>query len=102
MKKTIAIVGATGKVGSKTVEHLLNKGHQLRLVARHAEKLAPFKEKGAEVYVGSTLDAEFLTQVFKGADAVFIMIPADFTTENIRDYQHNAGEAQIQAIKNSG
>ncbi len=44
MKNTIAIVGASGKVGSKTAQHLLNKGHSLRLVARHSDKLAPFKE----------------------------------------------------------
>ena len=39
---TITILGATGKVGSKTVNNLLGKGHTLRLIARHGASKAQF------------------------------------------------------------
>jgi len=38
MKKKIVILGATGTVGSKISEILLKDGHQVTLIARHAQK----------------------------------------------------------------
>jgi uncharacterized protein YbjT (DUF2867 family) len=38
MKKKIVILGATGTVGSKISEILLNEGHEVALIARHTEK----------------------------------------------------------------
>jgi uncharacterized protein YbjT (DUF2867 family) len=40
---TITILGATGKVGSKPVNNLLDKGHTLRLIARHADSCNNFQ-----------------------------------------------------------
>lgn len=102
MKKTIAIVGATGRVGSKTASILLEKGHRLRLVARHEDKLIPYKQKGAAIFPGDSLDAKFLADVFKGIDAAFVMMPADYTADDVGAYQDRMGNAQIEAIKSSG
>ena len=38
MKKNIVVLGATGTVGSKVSEILVNEGHQVTLIARHTEK----------------------------------------------------------------
>ena len=47
MNKTITIIGATGKVGTQTVQKLLNKNYSLRLVGRNKEKLNKWvNEKG--------------------------------------------------------
>ena len=40
-------------------------------------------EKGAEAHVGSLEDENFLTQAFTGAEAVYVMIPPNFGTENL-------------------
>jgi uncharacterized protein YbjT (DUF2867 family) len=99
----ITIVGATGNVGSKTVKNLLGKGHSLKLIARHVDKLQQFAgEQGISVHAGDSLDNDFLSDVFKGSDAVMLMMPADLQTENIAAYQDKLGEAQIEAIKKSG
>lgn len=98
----IVIIGATGKVGSKTAEILLSKGKKVRLIARHADKLNVFKAKGAEIAAGDSTDEDFLTKVFKGADVVFTMMPADFQAADIAEYQDEMGEAQAYAIKKSG
>jgi uncharacterized protein YbjT (DUF2867 family) len=98
----IVIIGATGKVGSKTAEILLAKGQKVRLIARHADKLNAFKAKGAEIAVGDSNDEEFLTKAFKGADVVMTMLPADFQSDDVGTSQDEMGEAQAYAIKKSG
>ena len=46
---TITIVGATGNVGSKTVKNLLGKGHSLKLIARHLDKLQQFAGRAGNI-----------------------------------------------------
>jgi len=100
---TITILGATGQVGSKTVNNLLGKGHTLRLIARHADKLQQFADKeGAKIFAGDSLDSHFLSNVISGSEVVMLMMPGDYHSENIGAYQDNMGNAQIEAIRKSG
>lgn len=100
---TITILGATGQVGSKTVNNLLGKGHKLRLIARHADKLQQFSGKeGVEIHAGDSFDSDFLAGVMKGSDAVMLMMPTSLQAENAADYQDRMGNAQIEAIRKSG
>jgi len=100
---TITIMGATGQVGSKTVNNLLGKGHTLRLIARHDDKLQQFAGKGGvEIHAGDSLNSDFLAGVIKGCNVVMLMMPADYHSENISAYQDKLGTAQIEAIKKSG
>lgn len=101
MGKTIAITGATGNIGGALAEVLLSNGHQVRAIGRSKGRLAPFVAEGSEAWVGSLDDAEFLTRAFKGADAVFTMIPPHATVENFRAYQNQVGEALGAAIRNA-
>src|SRR6266446_513340 len=100
-KKTFAVTGATGHIGSVLAESLLSRGHQVRAIGRSKGRLQSLIEKGAESYVGTLEDAEFLTRAFSGVDAVFTMIPPSATAENFRSYQNQIGEALATAIKNS-
>lgn len=100
---TITILGATGKVGSKTVNNLLGKGHTLRIIARHADKLQAFADKqDIEIHAGDSLDSDFLADTLKGSDVVMLMMPADLQSQNLGAYQDKLGNAQIEAIKKSG
>jgi uncharacterized protein YbjT (DUF2867 family) len=74
-KKTFAISGATGNIGSVLAESLLSRGHQVRVIGRSKQRLQSLIERGARAHVGSLDDAEFLTDVFNGVDGVFTMIP---------------------------
>ena len=100
---TITILGATGQVGSKTVNNLLGKGHALRLIARHADKLQQFADKeGVKIFAGDSLHSDFLCNVISGSDVVMLMMPGDYHSENIAAYQDMMGNAQIEAIRKSG
>lgn len=99
---TITILGATGKVGSKTVNNLLGKGHTLRLIARHADKLQEFANKpGVEIHAGDSFDGDFMAGVMKGSDVAFLMMPTSLDAQNASDYQDKMGNAQIEAVKKS-
>lgn len=98
----ITILGASGKVGSKTTEILIGKGFKLRLIARHEDRLKQFAEKGAEIMCGDSMDAEFLAKAFTGSDAVLAMMPGDLATPDIGAHQDKMGLAQIDAIRKSG
>src|SRR5436190_24319792 len=100
---TITILGATGKVGSKTVNNLFGKGHTLRIIARHADKLQEFANKdGVEIHAGDSFDSSFLANVMKGSDVALLMLPTSLEAQNAGGYQDKMGNAQIEAIKKSG
>lgn len=98
----IVITGATGNIGSKTAAKLLAQGKQVKVIARNAEKLEALKKQGAIIAVGDMHDAAFLTQQFKGADAVMLLIPPNYQAKDSAAHQQLIGETQIEAIKNSG
>ena len=100
--KTFAVTGATGNIGSVLAETLLSRGYQVRAIGRSKDRLQSLVEKGAEPWVGSIDDADFLNRAFTGVDAVFTMIPPNATAENFRAYQNQIGEALAAAIKNAG
>jgi uncharacterized protein YbjT (DUF2867 family) len=98
----IAIVGATGNIGSKVAEILLSSGKAVRAIARSADKLEHLKAKGAEIAIGDSADANFLSKAFEGVEAVLLMIPSKLDAVDIKKYQDELGIAQVEAVKNSG
>jgi len=96
------ITGATGNIGSKTADILLEKGKMVRVVGRSAARLQRFVDKGAEAAVGDLKESGFLTGAFTGATAVFAMIPPNYSATDFRAYQNEIGESIATAITNSG
>jgi len=97
-----AITGATGNIGSKAAEILLDRGKKVRVIGRDAARLRTLVSKGAEAAVGNLQDAAFLTGAFSGVDAVFAMIPPDYTAADFRAYQNEIGSNIAYAIGKAG
>jgi uncharacterized protein YbjT (DUF2867 family) len=102
MANTYTITGATGNIGKRISENLLDTGHKVRAVARKVEKLQTLVDKGAEAFSGTLEDTEFLTRAYQGSDAVFAMIPPDFQSNDFRAFQNVIAKSHISAIKNTG
>ena len=98
----IVITGASGNIGSKIAASLLMQGQKVRCVARTAEKLKEFSGKGAEVSTISLSETSSLIKTFSGADAVFAMIPPNYTAPDFRAYQNTIGASLAEAIEKSG
>jgi uncharacterized protein YbjT (DUF2867 family) len=102
MKKKIVVLGATGTVGSKIAEILLNEGHQVSLIARNTKKLEKYRGQGAAIIDGDITDAKMLTKALSNADSAFILLPDNVKAENTRAYQRMVTGTLIKAIENSG
>jgi uncharacterized protein YbjT (DUF2867 family) len=89
----IAITGATGHIGGSLAQQLLAAGRRVRAIARTPDKLAKLAAQGAEVRVGDVQDTAFLTDAFKGADAVFAMSPPSYHAADV--------SATFRAVANS-
>jgi uncharacterized protein YbjT (DUF2867 family) len=99
---TIAVMGASGNIGSKITEHLLAAGHTVRAIGRSEARLAGAKARGAELHIGDAADAGFLTGAFTGADGAFTMQPSDQTAADLLADQDRDGEAIVAAATRSG
>jgi uncharacterized protein YbjT (DUF2867 family) len=96
------ILGAAGNIGSVIARTLLDKGEKVRVVGRHAAKLHPFVQKGAESFIGDVTDSEAMTRAFTGVRAAFLMIPPGLTSPDYRADQERTSDALASAAKASG
>lgn len=96
------ITGATGHIAKPLSLSLLKAGHQVTVIGRSAEKLKDLTEAGAKAAIGSVEDADFLKSAFAGADAVYLMIPPNFSAENWRAYQNSVARNYTAAVLANG
>jgi uncharacterized protein YbjT (DUF2867 family) len=98
----ITVMGASGNTGRKIVEALLEAGEKVRALGRSESKLAALKRAGAEIVTGDATDSAFLSRTFRGADAVYTLLPTDRAARDYRAEQDRQGEAIVRAIRDSG
>jgi uncharacterized protein YbjT (DUF2867 family) len=98
----ITVMGATGHIGGRIAELLLDGGQQVRALGRSGQKLAGVAGRGASVLTGDAGDAGFLTKAFRDADAAFTLLPPDVQASDYRRQQDAQGEAIATAIRESG
>jgi len=96
------ITGATGNTGKRIVENLLKAGKPVTAISRNPEHVQSLVDQGAKAAIGDLSDVQFLTATFKGATAVYAMIPPNAGAVDFRAYQNEVGLAIIEAVKNSG
>ena len=97
-----AIRGATGNIGSKLADELLEKNQKVKVIGRSTDRLQQFVDRGATAAVGDAGDAGFLTDAFRGAAAVFAMIPPDYAVPDFQQYQNEIGRQVAAAVEKSG
>lgn len=96
------LMGASGNIASRAARMLLQQGRPVRVIGRNAAALAPLRELGADVAIGDAQQADFLTQAFTGASAVYAMIPPDYAAPDLRRSQTLFGTAIAAALARSG
>ncbi|MEW6544273.1 MAG: NAD(P)H-binding protein [Nitrospirota bacterium] len=97
--RTYAIMGASGHIGQVVAERLLAAGHRVRVLGRSADRLKNLAAQGAVPHVGAFDDVEALAEAFTGVDAVFAMIPPDYSTGDHLAFQDRVGSAIAQALQ---
>jgi uncharacterized protein YbjT (DUF2867 family) len=79
----IVITTPTGLIGHQVLEHLLNSGEALRVIAREPSRLATEVRERVQVVEGSHGDPDVVDAAFAGADAVFWLVPPDPRAESV-------------------
>lgn len=73
------IAGVTGNTGQAAAQALLDQGQRVRVIVRSADKGAPWKARGADVFVGSLEDPLALSAALQGATGLYWLLPPDPT-----------------------
>jgi len=96
------VLGATGNTGHIVAKTLLGNGQKVRVVGRSAERLQALAAEGGEIFVGDVTDGPTLARAFKGAQAAYVMVPPNTTTNDYRAFQDRASDAIAAAVQNAG
>jgi uncharacterized protein YbjT (DUF2867 family) len=91
------ITGATGNTGQRIAQALLSKGRQVRVIGRNAERLNQFR--GAEQFAADLADTDDLTRAFKGAEAVYAMVPPNPESPDYRAEQKKISSSLATALR---
>lgn len=95
----IAIVGATGFVGSKLVKEAADRGMQVTAIARNADKIEIQNVNKVSVDVNNV---DELSEVLKGHDTVISAYNAGWTNPNIYEDFLTGSRAIQEASKQGG
>jgi uncharacterized protein YbjT (DUF2867 family) len=101
----IIVTGSLGNISKPLTEELVQKGHDVTVISRKAEKQAEIEALGAKAAIGSVEDVEFLTETLNGADAAYLMeAPGNFFDPafDYVEYIDKIGRVFVQAVKQSG
>ena len=98
--KKIAVIGATGFVGTQVVKELANRGYFVNALARNTSKIEESENvKAIAVDVYNTSE---LAEILKGNDAVISTFNPGWTNPNIFEDFLKGAESIEKAVEESG
>ncbi len=95
----VAIIGATGFVGSKLVNEALNRGLEVTAIARKTENISAENINKVAVDVNNVNQ---LSEALKGHDAVISAFNAGWTNPNLYNDLLSGSKSIQQAVKQAG
>ena len=93
------ITGSLGHISKPIVSGLVKQGHQVSVITSSESRVKDIEALGAKALLGLLNDASFVSQSFKGANAVYLMIPPSFAVTDWRGYQRQVGDIFVNAIR---
>ena len=98
----IIVTGSLGNISQPLTATLIAQGHQVTVISSDAKKQTAIEALGATAAIGSIADVKFLTNTFKGANAVYAMIPLSFTDPDLGAYMRRMAQNYAEALKETG
>lgn len=97
----IALIGASGFVGSHLLKELLDRGHQVTAIVRHPEKIST-ENASLNIVKADVLNVEDTAGILKGHDLVISAYNPGWERPNIYQEFLDGAQAIQQAVKRSG
>lgn len=98
----IVVTGSLGHISLPLTKELIRERHTVTVISSKPEKQPDIESLGAVAAIGSLEDADFLTDTFTGADAVYAMIPPNFATPDQLGHYQRIGRSYARTIRQSG
>ncbi len=98
----IIVTGSLGHISRPLVEKLKSAEHDVIVISSKTDRKTEIEALGANAAIGSVSDVAFLTETFKGADAVYTMVPPTFSASDWKKHIAGMGKIYAQAIEASG
>ena len=96
----VALLGATGFVGSALLKEALDRGHEVTAIVPDPEKLE--KREGLTAKAGDVYDTASLATVIRGNEAMISAFSAGWKNPNLYDDQVRGTASIIAATKKAG
>ncbi len=96
------LTGSLGNITKPLAEKLIAAGHEVTIISSSKERESAITKLGAKAAIGTVENAGFLDRVFKGADAIYTMVPPNFKTADWKKYIRDTGKVYAAAIQSSG
>jgi putative NADH-flavin reductase len=97
----IALIGATGFVGSAILKEALSRGIRITAILRHPEKLS-VTDKNLQAVRGDVKDTEKLAELLKGNDAVVSAYNPGWSNPDIYNEFLKGSQSIQAAVRKSG
>ncbi len=97
----IVVTAPTGSIGKQLLKLLLNSGEPCRVIARDPSKLGNLPGQ-VEVIQGSHSESAVVNKAFKGADAVFWLVPPPSREESMEAAYVGFACPAAEAIRTQG
>ena len=96
----IALIGATGFVGSAILKEALDRGHEVTAIARDAGKIKA--QNNLKIVDGDVMDSDSLAEILKGNDVVVSAYNAGWTNPELYNDFLKGSRSIQEAVKKSG
>jgi len=96
----IALIGATGFVGSAILKEALDRGHEVTAIVRHPEKLQPHSKLHAQK--GDAYNSDEVARLVAGHDAVISAFSPGWSNPDMYNQQVKGTQAIINGVKKAG
>ena len=98
--KKIAVIGATGFVGTQVVKELANRGYFVNALARNTSKIE--ESENVKAVTADIYNTAELSEILKGNDAVINAFNPGWTNPNIFEDFLKGAESIEKAVEESG
>jgi len=96
------ITGSLGHIGKPLATQLRKEGHAVTVISSNSARKHEIEALGVSAAIGSVEDTGFLADAFRGADAVFTMVPPNYSGDNWKGWIAGIGKNYVAAITAAG